>query len=276
MAARINFTEEQINFIIQAYTEQQKSMKDIGALFGVGKGVISRILKEHNIQARSHPHLYKANYQIFKNIDTAEKAYWLGFIAADGCNYQREHNSSVIINIHRQDKEHLEKFRYFMESDVKIIDHIQTKGFSNNTPMSKLVLNSKEMSQDLADKGIVPNKSLILQPPKIAPEFYLPYILGYFDGDGGLYKTNQYNNFSWSLQGTEETLSWVKEVLNIEAKLEKRNANSISNSYYIRLGGTKKIYDIMCILYNSSPVNLTRKYEIYKNLETVVLGRNTK
>lgn len=55
--------------------------------------------------------------------------------------------------------------------------------------MCKIVLNSKKMSNDLIDKGIVPNKSLVLKPPKINKKYYLPFILGYFDGDGTISKT---------------------------------------------------------------------------------------
>ena len=47
-------------------------------------------------------------------------------------------------------------------------------GFSNNSLMCVINLNSKKMSEDLEDKGVVPNKSLILKPPKIKSEFLNP------------------------------------------------------------------------------------------------------
>ena len=161
-----------------------------------------------------------------------------------------------------------------MESNVPIVDHIQTKGFSNNTPMSKIVFNSKKMSNDLSNKGVVPNKSLILQPPQISQEFYKSFILGYYDGDGSLYKTNQYNNFSFSIQGTKEILEWINSVFDLNCPLEKRNPQDGKNCYYIRIGGVDKIYTVLTELYNSSNTYLDRKYQIYKNLETVVLNRN--
>lgn len=118
------------------------------------------------------------------------------------------------------------------------------EGYSNNTPMARLTLNSKKMSNDLSNKGIVPRKSLILKPPTISKEFYLPFILGYFDGDGSISKTSQYNNFTISIQGTQELLLWICNVLNWDATLEKRN-NDNKNSYYIRCGGTNKPYYIL-------------------------------
>ena len=40
-------------------------------------------------------------------------------------------------------------------------------------------------------------KSLTLKPPKINPQYYLPFIKGYFDGDGSIYKIKSTN--SWGL-----------------------------------------------------------------------------
>lgn len=272
---RIIFSEQQTKNIINLYQKEKQSMKKIGEQFNVSRTVIKRILLENNIAIQQDNHKYKANYSIFENIDTAEKAYWLGFLAADGCNYQRSENASIIINIHQKDKEHLEKFLSFCDSNVLIQEYSQNFGYSNQTPMCKIVLNSKKMSEDLADKGIIPNKSLVLKPPKIQKNFYLPFILGYFDGDGSINKTSQYNNYSISIQGTKEILEWIKKVLNWDTKLEQRN-QSDKNSFYIRCGGTNKPYMLLKKCYDSSPIYLERKYKIYKELEQVVLNRNIK
>ena len=272
---KIIFSDEQLQDIFFQYNEKHLSMELIGKKYQVSRTVISRILKENNIAIKKSNHKYFADYQKFKIIDSKEKAYWLGFLAADGCNYWREQNASIIINIHQKDKNHLIKFKDFMNSNVEIKDFIQTWGYSNNTPMSKIIFNSKEMSQDLSKLGIVPNKSLILNPPKINSEYWLPFILGYFDGDGSIFKNNQYNNYGISIQGTKELLEWINSILNISSHLGKRREDG-KNSYYIRCGGTEKPYQILKKLYDSCPIHLERKYNIYKTLETVVLNRNIK
>ena len=78
-----------------------------------------------------------------------------------------------------------------------------------------------------------------------------------------------------NIEGTKEILTWINDILNISSKLEKRNEDD-KNNYYIRCGGTNKPYEIMKQLYESVEVHLDRKYEVFKNLETVVLSRNTK
>lgn len=271
---KIEFSQEQIKDIVNKYN-QNWSQQKIANFYQVSRPVIKRILKENsscNLRKRTTKYLYQQD--IFKEIDTIEKAYWLGFLAADGCNYQRTHNASIIINIHQKDLNHLLKFKEFCQTNAPIILYTGYEGYSNQTPMCKLVLNSKQISTDLFNKGIVPNKSLILQPPKILEKFYKPFILGFFDGDGSISKTSQYNNYIISIQGTKEVLTWICQVLHWNAKLEKRNENS--NSYYIRCGGTNKPYQILSQLYNSCEIHLDRKYNIYKALETVVLNRNIK
>lgn len=272
---KIEFTKEQLEDIFNKYQNEKLSMSKIGEVYGVSKTVISRVLKENSIEINKDNHIYKADYRKFEIIDTQEKAYWLGFLAADGCNYWRQNNASIIINIHNKDRKHLEKFKSFMNSDVNIIDFIQNFGFSNNTPMSKIIFNSKEMSIDLSNKGVVPNKSLILKPPIIEDKYFYSFILGYFDGDGSIFKTSQNNNYVISIEGTKEILEWINNLLNISSKLEKRKEDN-KNNYYIRCGGTNKPFEILKKLYDASPVHLDRKYKIYKSLETVVLNGNIK
>ena len=272
---KIEFSQEQIEDILNKY-QNNWSQQKIADFYQVSRPVIKRILKVQNdkIIIRDKTSKYQYQQDIFEIIDTAEKAYWLGFLAADGCNYQREHNASIILNVHQKDMEHLNKFKQFCNTNAEIKSYVGYEGFSNQTPMCKIVLNSKKISNDLIDKGIVPNKSLILQPPNISEQFYKPFILGYFDGDGSISKTSQYNNYSISIQGTKEILTWICQVLNWDANLEKRDNNSIHNSYYIRCGGTNKPYWILNQLYNSCETHLDRKFNIYKTLETVVLNRN--
>ena len=273
---KIIFTNEQIKEIITLYIIDKLSMKAIGEKYGVSKTVINRILMENNISKKQDNHIYQCNYDYFENIDNDEKAYWLGFLAADGCNYRRETNATILLNIHQKDLDHLIKFQASLNSNIPIKNLIQNDGFSNNTPMSRFAINSMKMSKDLEKLGIVPRKSLILKPPIIDEKYYLPFILGYFDGDGSICKLKQYNNYEWSIQGTKEMLNWINSVLQLDCKLRKRNPNSNLNNYYISIGGTNKIYNILYKLYNSCNIHLERKYLIYKELETVVLKRNFK
>lgn len=56
--------------------------------------------------------------RIFENIDTEEKAYWLGFLYADGCVGSKE--SKVELSLAEKDLRHMEKFRSFIGIENKI------------------------------------------------------------------------------------------------------------------------------------------------------------
>lgn len=167
---RKELTKEQVEYVIKVYTEDHKSMALIGQALNppVSKTVIRRILTENGVAINTDNHKYKADYRKFKEIDSAEKAYWLGFIAADGCVYTRESNSTIRIAISSNDRGHLEKFKTFMNSNVNILDILKTTGFSskeNPSAQSVIAFNSNDMAKDLIAVGVVPNKSHYLRPP---------------------------------------------------------------------------------------------------------------
>ena len=85
---KIDFSQVEIKNIIDKYQDNWSQQK-IAEFYKVSRPVIKRILQENiqNLDIRNRTSKYKYQQDIFKNIDTAEKAYWLGFLAADGCNY---------------------------------------------------------------------------------------------------------------------------------------------------------------------------------------------
>ena len=266
---KIIFNEYEIIDIIELY-KNNYTLNSIGKKYGVNRNVIRRTLIENNIELRKLTTKYQSNTSKFQKIDNEEKAYWLGFIAADGCIYKRSTNKAggfLAISLSRKDKDHLLKFKNFMESNVPIIDFIQNDGYSNNTEMSKIIINSNELVNDLCSLGITNKKSLTLKPPKIDSEYYLPFIKGYFDGDGSIYRVAASNIWGLSFEGTKEILEWIAQVLHLNNKLEKRYKDNPNNNYYIRCGGNNKTYTIMNEFYESVGISLDRKLEKYTLLK---------
>ena len=285
MARKILFSKEEVNKIIESYSKENQTLQNIAKEYKVSRSVIKRVLVEEQVALReSYHYKFFCQYDIFRNINSNEKAYWLGFLAADGCVFERvsspkksQGGDCVILSISRKDKEHLVKFQSFLQGNFEIKDFLQNVGFSKNSEMSKIVINSKEMVQDLKDKGIVPRKSLVLKKPNTPSQFYFPYILGYFDGDGSIFQTQQ-GEFGISFTGTKETLEWINSLLKMAKGIEQKSSLKGKNTFYLRCGGTHKPYFVLQRLYASvdSTVPLQRKFLIFKQLETVVFSRNTK
>ena len=73
---------------------------------------LSKKLKERGIQIINRQNLVKFNENVFDSVDTEEKAYWLGFIFADGYISSRDY--SFELSLSSVDTEHLVKFNKFM------------------------------------------------------------------------------------------------------------------------------------------------------------------
>lgn len=124
---------------------------------------------------------YTQDNSLFEKIDNEQKAYWLGFLYADGCVYKcKDKNSiSITIELHPKDKYILDIFIKHLKSDRKVM--VNSRGYV------RLEIHSYKMGTDLIRLGCVPRKSTILKFPTkdIVPEKLLNhFIRGYLDGDG--------------------------------------------------------------------------------------------
>lgn len=125
-----------------------------------------------------------SNDSFFKRIDTEEKAYWLGFIVADGCVQSKRFGSSnncVSISLAKKDEAHLTKFLTSICSNTPI-----TQTVENSHNIVKVGIYSLEMVEDLIALGVTVRKSATATVPDIPPELLPHFYRGLFDGDGGV------------------------------------------------------------------------------------------
>ena len=109
MGKKIIFSEKQIKDIIKMY--EDNSITSIAKKYNCSNQTITRLLEKQNIELRGN-RKYFFNESIFDNIDTAEKAYWIGFITADG--YINEKRGWLSIQLQYSDIDHLKKFAKFI------------------------------------------------------------------------------------------------------------------------------------------------------------------
>lgn len=117
----------------------------------------------------------------FHSIDTPMKAYLLGLLAADGYVTvdQRRAHYKIGIKLHLDDELLVRRARDMLAPTVN---------FTYPKPhYIRFEVCSQHMMRDLAHYGIVPRKTWNLPWPKELPEVMaMPFLLGYFDGDGTL------------------------------------------------------------------------------------------
>lgn len=202
----------------------------------------------------------KSNGSVFDEIDTEEKAYWLGFIFADGCIT----NTNVLeVNLQSQDVGHLHKLSRFLECTTNPVIYCPKKESNKTYDLYGLHVSNKHLCDRLCELGCVPRKSLILKFPNknIFKDSSLikHFIRGYFDGDGCICLTQ----WSASLLGTFEFLTEVQNIVSeLQNKtLSKKHSNN-SNTYQIGIT-RKKAFSFLEWLYKDSTVYLQRKHQKY-------------
>ena len=135
-------------------------------------------LKGHSVGVRS----YTINSTIFDNIDMPEKAYWLGFLLADGCLAKSAGTFRALrLSIQDRDQLHLEEFARFVGYRGKL--HVSNRDGHRRV---SVVFNDVYMGKKLIELGWLDYKtglnSRILDV--IPDDLFSVFVRGYFDGDG--------------------------------------------------------------------------------------------
>ena len=248
-------------YIIDKYLNENYTLKQLGKEFSCSYPTIRNLLNKHNIQSRGNKQGYPRNEYYFSKIDTEEKAYWLGFLYADGCVHSN--NNEVSINI--TDREHVEKFKTAIGAVNHKITETNDKRFTNAKTLYQFTIKDEQLHKDLIQWGCVPQKSLLLNKiPNIPRDFISHFIRGYFDGDGSLHYLQGTNNYRISFIGTKDFLNDIQKELSTNVSLYY---GSSGKAYQLSISGRKQVERILNYLYKDSQekTRLNRKYQTYLN-----------
>lgn len=90
------------------------SLAKIAKSHKIDRHKLSDLLKKDGINIQVNNKIYFYNDQFFKRIDTEEKAYWLGFLYADGYIANSGKRHIVELCLCEQDLTHVQKFQNLM------------------------------------------------------------------------------------------------------------------------------------------------------------------
>ena len=209
---------------------------------------VSKYLKKMGYSTERNP-LIK---DIFQTIDSEEKAYWLGFLYADGYVSKV---GQIEVSLQLGDIHHLEKLKSFIKTNTPII-----KDEKHNR--CRLLFCSKQIAKDLNKLGCYNNKSLTLSFPneEQVPDNLLKHFLrGYVDGDGNLTFTDK--TFQFGITGTKAFLEEMLEKLQWEKGSYR--AEGTSGIVYTWRCTKKNIKSYLHFLYDNCSIYLDRKYNKY-------------
>ena len=245
--------------------DNNPSLTKICAKYGMNRKTLSDRLRDLGYEVINHQNKSKFNENVFDSIDTEEKAYWLGFIYADGTissdplKKGKKKSYTFELSLKESDSNHLEKLKELLGTPRPILK-------SENR--CRLLVNSKHFWETLNNYGCTPRKSLTLEFPNIeifkSPDLIRHFIRGYFDGDGCIsYNNKSHTVMALSVLGTENFLTGIKNNLPVKFDYQLGHNNKSDITRILAING-KNGLEILFYLYENSTIYLHRKFEKYQ------------
>lgn len=240
---------------VQSCADKYKIKFSVARRIIVGAG-INRSMAQANRK-------YQLDERFFDVIDSEEKAYFLGFLYADGSLCERD--KSVNITLIATDSYILELFSQLIGTNRPLKDR-HPKHF-NSQPQKVMWINSAKMYPQIIAKGCRPNKTKDLTFPleeQVPRALLNHFIRGFFDGDGSLTVSGKLRKLSFV--GTKEMMKGIQEYFIQEIGLPVTKLYNSRNTFSLVSSGanwTKKILDL---IYKNATIYLTRKHEKYLKL----------
>lgn len=273
-----SLSNEEIKDLHQDVLDGKLSHEEIAHKYHISISSLERRIVNNKWENKPKKCKYSFNEHYFDIIDDEHKAYWLGFLYADGYilskrnrkAYETNEQQSFGFSISMQDSELFDKFKEDLESNHPInIYEAGTKSYKNSQPYGRILLTSQHVVNSLKKYGLVENKTFITQAPPISSEFYYAFIRGYSDGDGSVY-INKNGKFGWSLVGTYELLSFIKNTLGKpELKLSQRWPERYNNNWSLVFTGNSQVPSLLNKIYSGATIYLERKYNKYAEMQGI-------
>lgn len=257
---------EKTSYICEMYG--RKTAHQISNELSCSVSFVRKIWEENGLcGTKSTVYSYKENY--FEKIDTPEKAYWLGFIASDGCLYRREgHQGMISLSVNEKDVEILDNFKKELDTAKPI--SISTDKRRPNTKMASLQITGDKIFNDILSLGIGVRKTFDMELDKIfeniPKKFIFDFILGYFDGDGSIYipQERKISESHICIAAPIKSLEVFQKILllyNIESSIIKDKRKYSQPFGRLELKNTTEKYCFLKKIYSSNIKSLIRKKE---------------
>ena len=224
--------------------------------FATKKSIIDKVKKYNPLnfkelieQAKNNRKNY--SYKLEK-IENEFDAYFLGLLLTDGYIIGKDK-----VGIDLIDKDCIEFLSNSIGKDYK--NYLQ----KNNNMIYRLILNDKELVENLKRFGVVERKTYTITPPKLLKEEekYIPYIIrGIIDGDGCVSQTSYGGAQFYIVTMSEDFADWIINVL--INKLYMNDIHKRMNEkglWRIETANQYNIFKLIALVYNK-PFGMIRKY----------------
>jgi Mor family transcriptional regulator len=229
-------TKEKIRQSSREYRETKAILDENG----ISMGVFHKLMKNQNGN-----HRYYCNQKYFSEINSEEKAYWIGRMNHWRIRIDEErHIHEIGISVPNTDKEYLQQFLNTIEANYPIKESKDQKGNCG----WRVSLSSKQIIKD-----IIRNRCDIPQ------HLLIHYFRGCFDGCGNWLPVGDFR-FNIGCPDIKMAELFQSVIMN-KCGLEKTSIQHRYDQHYIHYCGSYQITKIFDLLYSEATTYLGRKYE---------------
>lgn len=256
-----------VDNIYRAY-QNGESIKSLAKRNNVSVSYMYKLLNQEGYKMKNNiekSQKFGCDSNYFENIDDEHKAYWLGYIYADG--YITSDLVRFGISLATKDRGMLELLREDIKATYRICDYISNSGYVANTAYSRLLVSDRIFVSHLVRQGVIPKKTKTLKRPNLCDEMVRHFIRGYFDGDGCFnysVKSHNYTSGSVEILGTRDVLDFIESVLLREKIIERKYLDLTKKPHggimRFRFTRRKDIYNFYKYIYTDSIIFLDRKH----------------
>lgn len=264
--AQRNFTDSEEVEIGKLYTVGMFGVKQIQRAYGYKyHTTFGNVLRRQGVTIRSNHdnnRLYDLNPHVFDVIDNEHSAYWLGFIYADGCVYNR----SLKVALAQKDIDQLEKLKMFLESNHPIEKTlVSASGTNKKYQHCNLTVTHMHLAKQLKSLGIIANRGKFDKCiNQIKPDMIQHWIRGLVDGDGSFHSYKP----GFSIVGRKPMLEFIRQIFadkinrNPNIKIHKHPTAKIHSLIYM---GRQQCQIIAEYLYKDATIWMARKKDTVDN-----------
>ena len=257
------FTKEQNDYLRENYNK--KSYKEIADILGFTERQIRGRINNMGLSK-----IRKFDKTYFKNIDSEEKAYWLGFIYADGYIVYNSNSATYELGIELNAKDDyiLQKFAYNLGNVHKVEykhNNRNFNGYNYFTDSCILRIYSKQICDDLISLNIIPNKTNSKVFPK-CNDYFFDFLRGFLDGDGCIYVDKRNHIMINFTNSNYDFLFYINEQVNNLLGVAGRIYKENDKKYRLVFFRQNDIVILLNNIYeNLSNSYLERKYKIFES-----------
>lgn len=195
------------------------------------------------------------NIDYFHTIDTKDKAYWLGFLYADGA--VNKLGTRLMLNLSIKDESQIDRFLLAVGLEPTIYKKYYGP-YKNTGRFVQIYITNKEFVQNLIKQGCTNRKTFTIRFPELDDELAAAFLLGYYDGDGTASSAE-------ICCGSTTFLLDIKTRFNISFDI-RTQTTSLGSAHYLNLGS-----ELKRSLIKNFPQSMERKKLLYpgdKGLKT--------